>query len=170
MRFGADTDHPVLAVDRVSLSLAPGEFVSLVGPSGCGKTTILNLLTGLPAREAGRRGEAARQEAARGQSRRRLHAGARTACCRGAPRWATRLTAWRSATFPWRSARSARAAAGARRTGGFENRYPEGASPTACASACAGAHLRAGQPCLPGMDEPFGAPRCAEPSCNSRTF
>ncbi len=47
MRFGADTDHPVLAVDRVSLSLAPGEFVSLVGPSGCGKTTILNLLTGL---------------------------------------------------------------------------------------------------------------------------
>ena len=47
MRFGAGTETPVLAVDRVSFSLAPGEFVSLVGPSGCGKTTILNLLTGL---------------------------------------------------------------------------------------------------------------------------
>jgi ABC-type sugar transport system ATPase subunit len=47
VRFGVGSDHPVLAVDRVSLTLAPGEFVSLVGPSGCGKTTILNLLTGL---------------------------------------------------------------------------------------------------------------------------
>ena len=47
MRFGAGTETPVLAVDRVSFSLAPGEFVSLVGPSGCGKTIILNLLTGL---------------------------------------------------------------------------------------------------------------------------
>ncbi len=47
MRFGAGTVDSVLAVDRVSLTLQPGEFVSLVGPSGCGKTTILNLLTGL---------------------------------------------------------------------------------------------------------------------------
>ncbi len=47
MRFGVGTANPVLAVDHVSLSLQPGEFVSLVGPSGCGKTTILNLLTGL---------------------------------------------------------------------------------------------------------------------------
>ena len=43
VRFGAD----VLAVDRVSLDVRPGEFVSIVGPSGCGKTTVLNLLTGL---------------------------------------------------------------------------------------------------------------------------
>ena len=47
MRFGVGGPSPVLAVDRVSFSLAPGEFVSLIGPSGCGKTTILNLLTGL---------------------------------------------------------------------------------------------------------------------------
>jgi NitT/TauT family transport system ATP-binding protein len=46
VRFGTGTGL-VLAVDRVSFSIAPGEFVSLVGPSGCGKTTILNLLTGL---------------------------------------------------------------------------------------------------------------------------
>lgn len=47
MRFGSQTTSSVLAVDRVSFSLAPREFVSLIGPSGCGKTTILNLLTGL---------------------------------------------------------------------------------------------------------------------------
>jgi NitT/TauT family transport system ATP-binding protein len=46
VRFGTGPQS-VLAVDRVSMSIQPGEFVSLVGPSGCGKTTILNLLTGL---------------------------------------------------------------------------------------------------------------------------
>ena len=46
VRFGTG-DGSVLAVDRASFSVAPGEFVSLVGPSGCGKTTILNLLAGL---------------------------------------------------------------------------------------------------------------------------
>ncbi|MCC7447135.1 MAG: ABC transporter ATP-binding protein [Anaerolineae bacterium] len=37
----------VLAVDRVNLSVAAGEFVCIVGPSGCGKTTLLRVLTGL---------------------------------------------------------------------------------------------------------------------------
>ena len=34
------------AVDRVTLSIAPGEFFSLLGPSGCGKTTLLRMLAG----------------------------------------------------------------------------------------------------------------------------
>jgi NitT/TauT family transport system ATP-binding protein len=35
------------AVENFSLSLADGEFVSLIGPSGCGKSTVLSMLAGL---------------------------------------------------------------------------------------------------------------------------
>ena len=44
----------VLAVDDVSLDVAPGEFVSIVGPSGCGKTTLLNFAAGLLPADVGR--------------------------------------------------------------------------------------------------------------------
>jgi NitT/TauT family transport system ATP-binding protein/sulfonate transport system ATP-binding protein len=37
----------VLALDGISLSIAAGEFVSLIGQSGCGKSTILRLIAGL---------------------------------------------------------------------------------------------------------------------------
>jgi NitT/TauT family transport system ATP-binding protein len=38
---------PYTAVKDVSLSIAEGEFVSVVGPTGCGKSTLLNVAAGL---------------------------------------------------------------------------------------------------------------------------
>jgi NitT/TauT family transport system ATP-binding protein len=43
----------LLAVRDASFTAAPGEFVVVVGPSGCGKTTILNIIAGLEAQQAG---------------------------------------------------------------------------------------------------------------------
>src|SRR5258708_37630072 len=43
----------LLALDRVSLSVAPGEFVCLIGASGCGKSTLLSLVAGLDAPTSG---------------------------------------------------------------------------------------------------------------------
>jgi NitT/TauT family transport system ATP-binding protein len=41
------------AIGDVSLSVAPGEFVSVVGPTGCGKSTLLNVAAGLLAPSRG---------------------------------------------------------------------------------------------------------------------
>jgi len=43
----------VTALDGLDLSVAEGEFVSVVGPSGCGKSTLLWLIAGLHRPEAG---------------------------------------------------------------------------------------------------------------------
>jgi spermidine/putrescine transport system ATP-binding protein len=42
-----------LAVDDLSLTIQPGEFISLLGPSGCGKTTTLRMIAGFEEPDAG---------------------------------------------------------------------------------------------------------------------
>jgi NitT/TauT family transport system ATP-binding protein len=46
-------DTTLQALDGVSLSVAPGEFVCLIGASGCGKSTLLNLVAGLDSATSG---------------------------------------------------------------------------------------------------------------------
>jgi sulfonate transport system ATP-binding protein len=48
-----DPAHHYTAVRDVSLTVADGEFVSVVGPTGCGKSTLLNVAAGLLAPSAG---------------------------------------------------------------------------------------------------------------------
>ena len=40
-------ENRVVALDRASLVIAPGDLISIMGPSGSGKSTLLHLLSGL---------------------------------------------------------------------------------------------------------------------------
>jgi ABC-type Fe3+/spermidine/putrescine transport system ATPase subunit len=47
------TFESTVAVDDVSVSIAPGEVFTLLGPSGCGKSTTLRIVAGLEEPDAG---------------------------------------------------------------------------------------------------------------------
>lgn len=46
-------DDGTRALEEVSLSVKPGEFVTVVGPSGCGKSTLLRIASGLETNTGG---------------------------------------------------------------------------------------------------------------------
>ncbi|HXF35203.1 MAG TPA: ATP-binding cassette domain-containing protein, partial [Candidatus Acidoferrales bacterium] len=45
--FVREDDSVVDVLDRLSLEIAEGSFVTIVGRSGCGKSTLLNMVAGL---------------------------------------------------------------------------------------------------------------------------
>ena len=45
--FNLGSSNQVDALTDINLSIASGEFVSLIGPSGCGKSTLLRLIANL---------------------------------------------------------------------------------------------------------------------------
>jgi iron(III) transport system ATP-binding protein len=52
---GLEKSFPgVKALDRVDISVEPGEFFTLLGPSGCGKTTLLRTIAGFYRQDRGR--------------------------------------------------------------------------------------------------------------------
>jgi NitT/TauT family transport system ATP-binding protein len=51
--FAAGPGQSYTAIGDTTLSVAPGEFLSIVGPTGCGKSTLLNVAAGLLAPSSG---------------------------------------------------------------------------------------------------------------------
>ena len=52
-RFTGPDGRPLVALDRVSLSVPRGQLTALVGPDGAGKTTLMRMMAGLLAPEEG---------------------------------------------------------------------------------------------------------------------
>jgi NitT/TauT family transport system ATP-binding protein len=51
--YGGPRHHAGLVLDRVTVTVAPGEFVALIGANGSGKSTLLRLMAGLLTPDAG---------------------------------------------------------------------------------------------------------------------
>jgi NitT/TauT family transport system ATP-binding protein len=51
--FGEEGDNPFRALKSITVSIAAGEFISVVGPSGCGKSTLMLMVAGLLSRSHG---------------------------------------------------------------------------------------------------------------------
>ena len=49
----AASSRPVVAIDKLSLSVGEHEFVAIVGPSGCGKSTLLHIVAGFESASGG---------------------------------------------------------------------------------------------------------------------
>ena len=120
----ARTGERVVALESITLDVAPGEFLVLLGPSGCGKSTLLQIIAGLERPSAGE----LRASAPRGD---------------GGSRKLTSMVFQEYALFPWRTvlenvafgpevrrvARAERDTAARRlidmvHLTGFEHRYP----------------------------------------------
>ncbi|HYU46442.1 MAG TPA: ABC transporter ATP-binding protein [Terriglobales bacterium] len=54
LSYKTTSGEGLLALDDISLSVEPGEFLCIVGPSGCGKSTLLHLIAGLQPQTAGK--------------------------------------------------------------------------------------------------------------------
>jgi NitT/TauT family transport system ATP-binding protein len=148
-------DGTLTAIDRVSFTVAPGEFLAVIGPSGCGKSTLFNVIGGLIDGYEGR-------VAVAGETLRGPHA-------------AIGMVFQEESTFPWRTVienvafpleiaglakaeRLERARHFVALVGlsGFERRYPAELS-GGMRQRVAMARTLASEPKILLMDEPFAA-------------
>ena len=95
------------ALQDISLSVAPGEFVAIIGQSGCGKSTLLSLISGILAADRRRRSWWTAYRSP-GRPARSATCCSRITCSSGAPSSITRCSALKSRAPTWARRASAR--------------------------------------------------------------